>query len=200
MIYYKLVDDSDIDIDILLKLCKIAEPENVEARIWNINWKRKVNIKELVVEALSSSNLKFPAIKNILIGRLQPYDRSPIHIDQALGIEKENNEIVFNIPLTPNPLSTMEWHTPNRWGAYQESFASYNNPHKVRLYTEENSRLASSISLTQTFYARTDVPHRLVNNTGSVLYAMSLRFFENPDVGILKKIKADERLAGCLRS
>lgn len=186
MIYFKEEKDIKVNTEVLFKLCKIAEPENLEARIWNINWKRKIDIRELVSEALKSSNFNFPEIKQILIGRIQPRDRSPIHIDQALNTEREHNEVVFNIPLTPTADANLSWYIPKKWSGYQESFASYKNPHTVRIYPEEDCRLVSSIKLLAPFYARTDVPHSLINNSDEAIYAMSLRFYKNPDVGILR--------------
>lgn len=177
MKHFKKIEDVRLNLTSLLLSVKTFEPKDPRITIWSV---KHFTILEQI---LKNSSIQLPPVKVVLVGRVQPGASSTIHTDQLIDeYPKQNNEVVFNIPLTPSNQVFMNWYSLKDESKFIPSVATYQNTKYVRKFEGDNAELIDCVDFTCPFYARTDVPHNLTNNTDSPAYAISFRFFEVPDL------------------
>lgn len=164
--HHKFENDS-IDKEALLALVKEVEPADLSYRIWAIKDCSKI------AELISKTTLNLPKVESVVMGRLPPYNRSVIHIDQVPG--RTNHIVVINIPLTPSKLVSMNWFRPLKENALVPTPAAYGNRGTVTKILDEDAEQIDSITCDTPFFARTDVLHNVLNQSDQLAYVMSLR-------------------------
>ncbi len=166
-----------LNLTSLLLSVKTSEPKDTRINVWSIPH------FTILEQILKNSSMQLPPVKVVLVGRVQPGASSIIHTDQLIDeYPKQNNEVVFNVPLTPSNRVFMNWYSFDDESKFVPTVATYKSAKYVRKFEGDNAELIDCVDFTCPFYARTDVPHNLTNNTDSPAYAISFRFFEVPDL------------------
>lgn len=177
MKHFVTVPDIKPSLNSLLLSVKTFEPKDPRVTIWSI---KNFTVLEQILKA---GGINLPPIKVVLAARVPPFTSSAIHIDQIIDEwPPQNNEVVFNIPLKISDQIFMNWYSVKDPNKFTPSIATYKNTKFVKKFEGDDAELIDSVNFMCPFYARTDVPHNLTNNTDSPAYAVSFRFFKIPEL------------------